>query len=504
MYTFNKDEILDTDELNSNFSDLLANSNINFETCSAIASTPIKNITSTTYLPGAGSNLKITFDYANTNLNNIYYSYSTDITSYLFYDMAYGNNLYLMVDSSGAIAQSSSATDSWTIDTSTTTSTLYSVNYHRDSTFLITGASGLILTSTDASAWTTQTSGSTETLRDSDDNDSVCIVVGSTGTILASTNFTTWTTQTSGVTEDLNSVCWDDDNSLWIVVGNSGTILTSSDANTWTAQTSGISTDLLKVKKRNGLLIACGASGVVLTSEDGSTWTSITTGTTNKLRDFDFGNGTYSFIDNTASPGVIFTTTDLINFMSNSLTGSTVYCGMFDDNENSIWGRRFLFAGLGYFWYQPLLQFKITSTASGSSVTTWKSIWDDTGNPINSLSPAYFPSDCEIEFYDDGEHIIYKNTIVDSYVSGTSWYNVWSNGWVEQGNSSTSIITQNTTITYLIPMLDTNYYLGGVGFVIANHGQQNVPSKTTTGFTTSSNVSNCGTNWWEVKGYAVV
>lgn len=45
--------------------------------------------------------------------------------------------------------------------------------------------------------------------------------------------------------------------------------------------------------------------------------------------------------------------------------------------------------------------------------------------------------------------------ILASYTSGTSWYKKYSNGWVEQGGTFTSLYNQDVTL--IVPMKDTNY-----------------------------------------------
>lgn len=45
--------------------------------------------------------------------------------------------------------------------------------------------------------------------------------------------------------------------------------------------------------------------------------------------------------------------------------------------------------------------------------------------------------------------------ILASYISGTSWYKKYSNGWVEQGGTFTSLYGQ--AVTLIVPMKDTNY-----------------------------------------------
>lgn len=45
--------------------------------------------------------------------------------------------------------------------------------------------------------------------------------------------------------------------------------------------------------------------------------------------------------------------------------------------------------------------------------------------------------------------------ILASYTSDTSWYRKWSDGWVEQGGTFTSLYNQ--AVTLIVPMKDTNY-----------------------------------------------
>ena len=47
-----------------------------------------------------------------------------------------------------------------------------------------------------------------------------------------------------------------------------------------------------------------------------------------------------------------------------------------------------------------------------------------------------------------------KAYIVETYVNGTSWYRIWSDGWIEQGGYTSG---GNTTITLLKPYTNANY-----------------------------------------------
>lgn len=53
--------------------------------------------------------------------------------------------------------------------------------------------------------------------------------------------------------------------------------------------------------------------------------------------------------------------------------------------------------------------------------------------------------------------------VVQNYSSGTSWYRIWSDGWIEQGG----YLSWNgawTTLTFNRPFTTTNYYINGGGY----------------------------------------
>ena len=95
--------------------------------------------------------------------------------------------------------------------------------------------------------------------------------------------------------------------------------------------------------------------------------------------------------------------------------------------------------------------------------------------------------------------------IVQNYVSGTSWYRVWSDGWIEQGGGLHATVDTTTgvkTITYLKSFANANYtFVVNVG----NNSTDNISyyrhpyAKTNTGFT--YNKSNIGIGNWYACGY---
>lgn len=48
-------------------------------------------------------------------------------------------------------------------------------------------------------------------------------------------------------------------------------------------------------------------------------------------------------------------------------------------------------------------------------------------------------------------------TVTETYTNGDSWYRLWSDGWLEQGGSITTVTEDFVTIQLLKPYKDTNY-----------------------------------------------
>ena len=96
--------------------------------------------------------------------------------------------------------------------------------------------------------------------------------------------------------------------------------------------------------------------------------------------------------------------------------------------------------------------------------------------------------------------------VTQTWRSGTSWYRVWSDGWIEQGGFVNSPYEQVVTITLNKPLNTTNYtiLLGPVGGSESSVRVQ--PSnQTKTSFQTaryySGNGGESGSLYWEALGY---
>lgn len=88
---------------------------------------------------------------------------------------------------------------------------------------------------------------------------------------------------------------------------------------------------------------------------------------------------------------------------------------------------------------QATLTFDSTPTSGSSNPVTSDGIYTGLGTKVNitDLSTVY--------------------VVTETYVSGTSWYRVWSDGWIEQGGRCSA--GNPVTITYLKQFKDLNYGL---------------------------------------------
>ena len=92
--------------------------------------------------------------------------------------------------------------------------------------------------------------------------------------------------------------------------------------------------------------------------------------------------------------------------------------------------------------------------------------------------------------------------VVETYSNGTSWYRVYSDGWVEQGGQLSSLGTGTATVTLLKPFADTNYTVSSCGYVDNSTGQygyiRNAPTTTTIKFKGTGTITNF---YWMACGY---
>lgn len=100
-----------------------------------------------------------------------------------------------------------------------------------------------------------------------------------------------------------------------------------------------------------------------------------------------------------------------------------------------------------------------------------------------------------------------QRKLIRAYKNGTTWYNLYSDGWVEQGGELASIVKDTTTtISLPLPFVDTNYSVGiiatgGVRDATQYTNGQTVQSKATDSFVMMARDYTFG-RIWSACGYA--
>lgn len=106
----------------------------------------------------------------------------------------------------------------------------------------------------------------------------------------------------------------------------------------------------------------------------------------------------------------------------------------------------------------------------------------------------------------DKNDLIESHVIIKSYANGSSWYNLYSNGWIEQGGKYTYSSAGQKTIS-LLESIDTtrpvyfSYKLVSTRAGGAYERECNINSYTSSNFVVYTSTSNGSEAFWEAKGY---
>ena len=96
-----------------------------------------------------------------------------------------------------------------------------------------------------------------------------------------------------------------------------------------------------------------------------------------------------------------------------------------------------------------------------------------------------------------------RRYITETWKNGTSWYRIWSDGWIEQGGvfDAGSLIADMTgkPITFYKPFSDTNYVIYGSSIRYDRDGQSNGLSSCDVSFYTFKKES-CYIRWYMSGG----
>ena len=93
-------------------------------------------------------------------------------------------------------------------------------------------------------------------------------------------------------------------------------------------------------------------------------------------------------------------------------------------------------------------------------------------------------------------------TVTETYVNGTEWYRVWSDGWIEQGGyiSSAPSGTTGAAVTFLKPFSYTNYF-SSPSWGAAQYAAFGIRDRTTTRMTVVNRSNEATFCYWQACGY---
>ena len=227
-----------------------------------------------------------------------------------FYDVAYGNNIYVIVGTGGTVYSSPDGI-TWTSRTSGVSVDLNKIIY-ANGMFVAVGVNGKIITSSDGITWTSRTSGV------SNDLYGICfsatigeyIVVGEPEIIITSPDGVTWVQKTSGGSNGLQGVACN--NTEIVAVGYNGAILISQDGTNWEEETGVVTTSILDIIYANNQFVATGTGGTIIKSSDGLQWEAKASITDSNIIDIVYGNDLFVAI---GTQGLIITSSDKDNWV---------------------------------------------------------------------------------------------------------------------------------------------------------------------------------------------
>lgn len=404
--------------------------------------------------------------------------YNSDLAG-TWADLVWTGNNYIGLGVVGNICKSSDG-DSWTTSTplGIGAGTWGAIGMY-GSTIVAVRTDGVVGTSSnEGSTWATTTVSniSSGTWTSMAWNGSKFVLIGSTGYISTSTNGTSWTAKTSVANLGNNkwqSIVWN--GSQFLALSMYGYVSTSTNGTTWTAATipTGMGSIIWDDCIWDGSkYIAFSRNGYMYSSTNGATWTELVASSV--LGSYNWQAFVYNPINS-----------KIVGIAGNGADGHGAIYGPVTARTETIQGTTITYyqAGDGHKIVLPNQESNVTAiyAATGSA---WYYILDTTNQKFK-LPRAR------------------NRAIVRSYNSGSRWYRLYADGWVEQGGYG----AKNETITLPIEMANTNYgVLAGLCITGSNNISYsvNVDSKTTTSFKLRSE-STVSTNeaYWEVSGLSV-
>jgi len=260
-----------------------------------------------------------------------------DASSADFYDVSYGQGLFVAVGTGGAIYSSSDAV-TWTVRTPPNTPNYTDIAF-ANGVFVVVGATTAsgnppIARSTDGINWSTPTTSPASTMTGVSYGNGVWVAVGNQRSYVSMDNGVNWTT--SSVISNLQfAQGLSFGNGVFTAVTALGTIVYSYDGLTWTVSNILYSSSaFIDVAFGNQTFVTLAGDGTVYTSSDGISWTKRRNGDSRTWKTITFGNGMF-VAASSSSPQVTMYSIDATNWIvlsgapAYSWQGSTFAIGQF-------------------------------------------------------------------------------------------------------------------------------------------------------------------------------
>lgn len=274
----------------------------------------------------ASSNTKYTTSNSSTELSNktLFESTPTD-TAVRMRGCVYGNGIYVVVGTSGAIERSTDAQD-WELIDSFTSNVIVSVAYG-GGYFICVDSAGGIFKSSDCITWRQLTSTITDIINAVIYVNGKFALVGSNGLIAFSNDGETFNLVSSGVTNELTSITRGLDK--YVAVSTAGDILTSINGVDW-INNAVDSTHYRTATFGKNIFVIGGQGGKIKYSADAINWVDAThdsTSSVNYIRDIKYANGKfYAVMYISTGQGEIWTSLDGATWTKTQNTAGRLWC----------------------------------------------------------------------------------------------------------------------------------------------------------------------------------
>jgi hypothetical protein len=256
-----------------------------------------------------------------------------------FFDVAYGNNLFVAVAGSGTGNRVMTSPDGirWTIRTTPADNTWISITYGNGLFVAVasTGTGNRVMTSIDGITWTLRTSAADTKWTSVTYGKGLFVAVGWDGgisnSIMTSPDGVTWTLRTAPNANQLQAITYG--NGLFVAVSINGTLdraTTSPDGITWTSRTTPNNLPHYGICYGNGLFVAVAnplTGNKLMTSPDGIVWTERTPASDSAWKAVTYGHGLFVAVSD-GGPHRIMTSYDGITWEARVAPTANAYFGV--------------------------------------------------------------------------------------------------------------------------------------------------------------------------------